>query len=116
MMEAHNRLYVEQAEYARTIPIPTEGVKTTEFDIPQSQAQALFDSGAQAATEFLAGWHFSRYIEKFRIGTPLSRAHASSSPRPPRPPCPEPGHPSAGGHGRATRAAARCPVAGCLQG
>ncbi|MGH7620806.1 MAG: patatin-like phospholipase family protein, partial [Gemmatimonadaceae bacterium] len=33
MMEAHDRLYLEKAEYARTIPIPTLGVGTTEFDI-----------------------------------------------------------------------------------
>ena len=33
MMEAHDRFYVEQANYARTIPIPTMGVRTTEFDI-----------------------------------------------------------------------------------
>ena len=43
MMEAHDRFYVEQANYARTIPIPTIGVHTTEFDIGQDQAQALFD-------------------------------------------------------------------------
>jgi hypothetical protein len=33
MMEAHDRLYIEQAEFARTIPIPTLGVHTTQFDI-----------------------------------------------------------------------------------
>jgi NTE family protein len=73
MMEAHDRLYVEQANYARTIPIPTQGVKTTDFRIPEAQAQALFDSGRHAATEFLANWDFPRYIEKFRTGTPPSR-------------------------------------------
>ena len=36
MMEAHDRLYVEQANYARTIAIPTLGVGTTEFDLPAS--------------------------------------------------------------------------------
>ena len=32
-MEAQDRFYVEQANYALTIPIPTMGVNTTEFDI-----------------------------------------------------------------------------------
>jgi NTE family protein len=73
MMDAHDRLYVEQANYARTIPIPTLGVKTTEFDIQPQQAQGLFDSGAKAATEFLASWDFDAYVKKFREGEPPSR-------------------------------------------
>lgn len=38
MMEAHDRLYVDKATYARTIPIPTLGVGTTEFEIPRERA------------------------------------------------------------------------------
>src|SRR2546426_4218689 len=45
MLEAHDRLYVEKAQYARTVPIPTLGVRTTEFDLPRDRAQALYDSG-----------------------------------------------------------------------
>jgi NTE family protein len=73
MMEAHDRLYVEQANFARTIPIPTLGVRTTEFDIQPDRAQALFDSGAEAAHTFLSGWNFEAYIARFRSGTPPSR-------------------------------------------
>jgi NTE family protein len=73
MMEAHDRFYVEQANFARTIPIPTLGVRTTEFDIQPDRAQALFDSGAQAAQKFLAGWNFDDYIARFRSGTVPSR-------------------------------------------
>jgi NTE family protein len=73
MMEAHDRLYVEQANFARTIPIPTLGVRTTEFDIPPDRAQALFDSGAGAARTFLESWNFDDYIARFRSGTPPSR-------------------------------------------
>lgn len=73
MMEAHDRLYVEQADYARTIPIPTEGVKTTQFDISKTLAQALFESGSRAATGFVSSWDFGRYIAKFRSRTPPSR-------------------------------------------
>jgi NTE family protein len=66
MMEAHDRLYVDEANYARTIPIPTEGVKTTEFGISAAQATGLFHSGSTAAAQFLDGWDFAEYIAKFR--------------------------------------------------
>ena len=73
MMEAHDRFYVEQANYARTIPIPTMGVKTTEFDIPADQAKALFKSGQDAAEQFLTTWDFADYKAKFRSGNPVAR-------------------------------------------
>jgi len=68
MMAAHDRLYLEQADYARTIPIPTLGVGTTEFDIKDDRALALYDSGRQAAEKFLSTWNFETYIEEFRRG------------------------------------------------
>jgi NTE family protein len=68
MMEAHDRFYVEQANYARTIPIPTLGVGTTEFDISPARAQALFSSGKEAANKFLASWDFEQYKQRFRSG------------------------------------------------
>ena len=68
MMEAHDRFYVEQANYARTVPIPTLGVRTTEFNIPPGQAQALFQSGHAAAEAFLASWNFQAYKRRFRGG------------------------------------------------
>jgi NTE family protein len=66
MMAAHDRLYVEQAEYARTIPIPTLGVKTTEFDITRERALELYESGRKGAEEFLETWDFDAYIASFR--------------------------------------------------
>jgi NTE family protein len=71
--QAHDRFYVEQASYARTIPIPTLGVKTTEFDITPDRTQALFDSGKSAAAQFLETWNFQAYKDKFRSGTTPSR-------------------------------------------
>jgi hypothetical protein len=41
MMEAHDRLSVEKANFARTIPIPTLGIWTTEFDITPARKEAL---------------------------------------------------------------------------
>ncbi len=69
MMEAHDRLYLENAEFARTIPIPTLGVGTTEFDISDARKQALYQSGRDAAEDFLRAWNFDAYIAQFRTGT-----------------------------------------------
>jgi NTE family protein len=76
MMEAHDRFYVEQANYARTIPIPTLGVKTTQFDIDGNLAAQLFESGNDAASDFLRSWDFGSYVERFRTATPPSRREA----------------------------------------
>ena len=76
MMEAHDRMYVAQASYARTIPIPTLGVGTTEFDLAPDRALALYDSGRAAATKFLDTWDFDAYIAEFRSGKQHSRREA----------------------------------------
>ncbi len=73
MMQAHDRLYVEQGSYARTIPIPTLGVRTTEFDIAAPRARELFQSGVDAASKFLSSWDFGAYLAKYRSGPRRSR-------------------------------------------
>ena len=74
MMEAHDRLYLEPAQFARTIPIPTLGVGTTEFGISKQRKQALYDSGRAAAEKFLSTWDFDAYLAAFRSGTSHSRS------------------------------------------
>jgi NTE family protein len=76
MMEAHDRLYVEQANFARTIAIPTLGVGTTEFELPRERALALYDSGRWAAEKFLDDWDFDAYVAEFRSGKEHSRRKA----------------------------------------
>ncbi|MBV8952746.1 MAG: patatin-like phospholipase family protein [Solirubrobacterales bacterium] len=68
MMEAHDRLYVEQANFARTIPIDTLGVSTTQFSIDDDAhlKQRLFQSGRDAAAQFLETWDFDAYVKTFR--------------------------------------------------
>ncbi|PWU18207.1 MAG: hypothetical protein C5B48_14965 [Candidatus Rokuibacteriota bacterium] len=73
MMEAHDRLYLQKEQFARTIPIPTLGVHTTEFDITRERAQELYDSGRNAGDDFLARWDFAAYLEEFRQGKTHSR-------------------------------------------
>jgi NTE family protein len=76
MMEAHDRLYVEGADYARTIPIPTLGVGTTAFDLSPERKLALYDSGRFAAEAFLKTWDFEAYVAAFRSGRQHSRRKA----------------------------------------
>ena len=68
VLEAHDRLYVEQADFARTIPIPTLGVRTTEFDLVRNRALELYESGRQAAEAFLKSWNTETYVARFRSG------------------------------------------------
>ena len=53
MMEAHDRMYLEEHDFARTIPVDTLGVRTTEFDLSSERAALLYESGRQAALRFL---------------------------------------------------------------
>src|SRR4051795_241794 len=73
VVEAHDRLYVEKANFARTIPIPTLGIGTTEFDIDEERIRALYQSGYDAASAFLDTWDFDAYIREFRQGKEHSR-------------------------------------------
>jgi NTE family protein len=83
MMEAHDRLYVEKAQFARTIPIKTLGVGTTEFDLSEERKLALYHSGRQAAEDFLATWDFARYVAEYRQGKEHPRrADVAAEPQP----------------------------------
>jgi NTE family protein len=74
MMAAHDRLYLEQSTFARTITIPTMGVGTTEFDITPDRIRALYDSGHKAASSFLDRFDFDAYIEEYRRDRDHSRS------------------------------------------
>jgi NTE family protein len=73
MLEAHDRMYLEKAQFARTIAIPTLGVRTTEVDLAKDRAQALYEVGYSAGTKFLETWNFAAYRAAFRSGRPQSR-------------------------------------------
>ena len=77
MMAAHDRQYVEKATFARTIPIPTLGVGTTEFDIAPERVRALHASGHAATSEFLDRWDFAAYVDEYRRGKEHSRRRDS---------------------------------------
>jgi NTE family protein len=69
VLEAHDRLYLEQADFARTITIDTLGVQTTQFSIDHDGPlkQKLFASGEAAAAAFLQSWDFEGYKRAFRV-------------------------------------------------
>lgn len=72
-LEAHDRLYIESDNFARTIPIPTLGVSTLDFKLSTDKTDALFQSGRSAAQKFLATWDFDHYVSTFRSGATHSR-------------------------------------------
>ncbi len=72
MMGAHDARYIKDADFARTIPIPTLGVGTTEFDLSAEKSEALYQSGRKAAEEFLATWDFGEYVKKYRKGETIT--------------------------------------------
>jgi NTE family protein len=78
MLEAHDRMYLQNDTFVRTIPIPTLGVRTTEFDLSPERADELFESGHGAALEFLADWDFEAYKRTFRSGAQPTRTEAIS--------------------------------------
>lgn len=82
MLEAHDRLYLENDTFVRTIGIPTLGVATTEFDLSTQRAEELFQAGRSAAEQFLEGWSFASYKSRFRDQEPPSR-HELLLPDPP---------------------------------
>lgn len=65
MIEAHDRAYIEQEDFARTIPIETLGVGTLQFDLPREQKLELYDSGRRAAEEFLGEFEFEAWKNTF---------------------------------------------------
>ncbi len=61
MMEAHDKMHVENDDIPRTIGVPTGDVRTTEFDIKREKSERLYASGVTAAQDFFSKWNFDRY-------------------------------------------------------
>lgn len=69
LMQAHDRMHIDEAEFVRTIAIPTLGVGTTEFDITPQRSEALYQSGYDATKAFLKSFDFDKYVAAFRSET-----------------------------------------------
>jgi NTE family protein len=59
-------MHVEEADFARTIAIPTLGVRTTDFDLTRERSLELYNSGYRAAKAFLRSFDFEAYVAAFR--------------------------------------------------
>ena len=71
MLTAHDRLYMDEHTYVRTIAIPTNGISGTQFDLSKEEALTLFHNGQQAAAKFLSTWDFEAYKAAYRSGRNL---------------------------------------------
>jgi NTE family protein len=78
MMEARDRLYIETADFARTICIPTLGVRTTDFELTRERKLELYEAGRSAAERFLQTWSFDGYKREFRRGADYSRTQEAA--------------------------------------
>ena len=75
MYEAHDKLYLERADFVRTITISNLGIRATQFDLGPQQAEALYQQGRADAERFLETWDFDAYTRAFRLpgAAPRSR-------------------------------------------
>jgi NTE family protein len=67
MREFYDGMHIDDpATLSRTIFVDTFGVKATDFDLSDSDADRLYESGRSAAEKFLARWDFEEYLATFR--------------------------------------------------
>ncbi|KGM94551.1 phospholipase [Clostridium novyi A str. 4552] len=66
MLNKNEEVYVTNKNWVRTIPIPTLGVNTTDFDIDKETSLKLFESGCKSAEKFLSKWNFNEYKKRYR--------------------------------------------------
>lgn len=56
MLSAHDQRYIEQHNRARTIKIPSLGVRTTQFQLSPELSDELYQSGVRAGEKFFKTW------------------------------------------------------------
>ncbi|HKV59528.1 MAG TPA: patatin-like phospholipase family protein [Ktedonobacteraceae bacterium] len=71
LLRAHDRLYMDDHTYVRTIAIPVNGISGTKFDLSSEEANTLYHNGRKAAAQFFSTWDFEAYKATYRNGQPL---------------------------------------------
>lgn len=66
MLTAHDRLYLDDHTFVRTIAIPVEGISATRFNLSGQEADRLYQNGRQAAGSFFSTWNFEAYKATYR--------------------------------------------------
>jgi len=56
---------------ARTVRVDSTEVGFLDFDISDTEVEALYTNGYSAARDFLAGWDWEAYLRRFRSARPL---------------------------------------------
>lgn len=70
MLKAHDRLYMDDHAYVRTIAIPVNGIQGTNFNLTAQQAEQLYTNGKAAAETFFSTWNFDAYKATYRGNLP----------------------------------------------
>lgn len=65
MLESQDIKYIENQDAVRTIFVPTEGVKATDFYINTETEDKLFQAGERAAKKFFRTWDFDDYVARY---------------------------------------------------
>lgn len=67
MLVGHDQTYLNQPWVkVRAIEVDSTDIGVLDFNITRGQAEALYDKGYQATTDFLSTWDWPAYIERFR--------------------------------------------------
>ena len=67
MLVGHDQAHLSQPWVkARAIQIDSTDVGVLDFDISRGEAEALYEKGYAATTEFLSRWDWPAYLERFR--------------------------------------------------
>lgn len=82
MMGAHDARYIDNHSFSRTIPIPTGGVGAIDFGITRAQSESLYQSGRNAAKDFLGRWDFEEYKRAYRNKVGEHREREEEGPGP----------------------------------
>ncbi len=62
MMEAHDAKHIQDANFKRTIAVPTLGVKTTDFSISPKKKKELYMAGYDAGKSFFDDYTDEKYL------------------------------------------------------
>lgn len=65
-MQAHDLRAIEDHAAVRTISIPTLGIAGTNFNLTDTDREQLYQSGWNAAGQFLGQWQFDEYVKAYR--------------------------------------------------
>lgn len=56
---------------SRTVRVDSTDVGFLDFDIGDAEVEALYANGYAAARDFLAGWNWEAYLQRFRVARPI---------------------------------------------